>query len=129
MPNLNATNTPGYGFVASGFKLANASQHSFLYTYQSPQVASELIATANALVSPRGRGIYATDETPEGIEARLEAASDEIGLKKGKELTDDEKAERRKKWRICMYENLPKGEADSGFGISFIRRPSLRGRW
>ena len=89
-------------------------------------MASELIATASALVSPRGRGIYATDETPEGIEARLEAAAEEIGLKKGKDLTDVEKTERRKNWRKCLYENLPKGETDSTFHDSIV--PSIASR-
>lgn len=40
----------------------------------TPDVAASLIATAEALVNPRGKGIYATDETIEGIETRLLAA-------------------------------------------------------
>lgn len=108
MTDLNATKTPGYGFVASEFHIADESQKSFLYPYHSPQIASELITIAHALVTPRGRGIYATDETPDGIEARLDAASKETGLETGK-LTEVEQTERRKNWRRCLYEGLPKG--------------------
>ncbi|TFY57135.1 hypothetical protein EVG20_g8661 [Dentipellis fragilis] len=102
MSDLNATATPGYTFST------NASGHvetSYLYPHHNTSVAQELIATATALVNPRGKGIYATDETAAGIEARLVAAAGAGG--KDKSWTEDEKRERRRKWRACLYETLP----------------------
>jgi fructose-bisphosphate aldolase class I len=74
-----------------------------------------LIDTANYIVNPRGKGIYATDETPEGIEARLCAA--EGG--KVKEYTAEERRERRMKWRANLYETLPSG-GSSFYHVSTI---------
>ncbi|KAI5123175.1 hypothetical protein M0805_000875 [Coniferiporia weirii] len=107
--DLNAIATPGYGFSPAGV-LAPADNDSddstaFLYPHHPPAVARALIATAQALVNPRGVGIYATDETPEGIEARLEAAADEEGGAVAR--TEEEKRERRRRWRECLYETLP----------------------
>ena len=59
------------------------------------------------LVNPRGKGIYATDETPEGIEARLVAAHGVDG--KGKTYTPEEWKQKRRRWRECIYESLPTG--------------------
>ncbi|KAF8555728.1 aldolase [Imleria badia] len=63
--SLDTTSTPGYTFAASG------------------AVAASLIATAEALVNPHGKGIYATDDTIKGIESRM------------------------LRWRECLYESLP----------------------
>ncbi|KAH7921778.1 aldolase [Leucogyrophana mollusca] len=104
--SLNATATPGYTFSASAPASAAAADTdptSFLYPHHPAHVARELVATAQALVHPRGKGIYATDETPEGIEARLLAASTAAG----KVFSDAEKRERRRRWRECLYESLP----------------------
>lgn len=99
--------TPGYGFTPAGQIGNNAGVTSYLYPHHSPVVAKQLIETAQALVYPRGVGIYATDETPEGIEARLSAAAD---VKSEVEpLTEEEKKERRKNWRACLYGSLPTG--------------------
>lgn len=109
--DLNATATPGYGFAPAGQTglVGSAGRGTaFLYPHHSPDVAQELIDTARALVYPRGVGIYATDETPDGIEARLHAAAGEEG--KEKAWTEEEKRERRKKWRACLYESLPTGK-------------------
>ena len=107
--SLNATNTPGYTFAASGGVSASADSEplSYLYPHHSPAVAISLIATAEALVNPRGKGIYATDETIEGIEARLLAAEGLAG--KSKVYTDAQSRERRRRWRECLYESLPTG--------------------
>lgn len=107
--SLNATSTPGYTFAASASVNGSggADPVSFLYPHHSASVAKILISTAQALVNPRGKGIYATDETPEGIEARLVAAAGEDG--KGKVWTEAEKKERRRRWRECLYESLPTG--------------------
>ncbi|KAA1469934.1 aldolase [Dentipellis sp. KUC8613] len=102
MSDLNATATPGYTFST------NANGHvetSYLYPHHDTSVAQELIANATALVNPRGKGIYATDETAAGIEARLVAAAGAEG--KDKSYTEDEKRERRRKWRASLYETLP----------------------
>lgn len=105
MTDINATKTPGYGFSTDGASAGATS--SFLYPHHSPDVAASLIATAQALVNPRGRGIYATDETPKGIEARLIAAHGEEG--EAQTWTEEEKRDRRKRWRECLYESLPTG--------------------
>ncbi|KLO20293.1 aldolase [Schizopora paradoxa] len=102
----NATPTPGYGFTASNASTIDSSLSSFLYPHHTADVAAELITTAQDLVYPRGVGIYATDETPEGIEARLIAAQGEEG--KQVNLTDEEKRERRRRWRECLYESIPR---------------------
>ena len=114
MSSLNATATPGYGFSTSNGvvkSVGNIAPNAFLYPHHDPQVARELIAVANSLVRPRGRGIYATDETPEGIEARLEAAFGTEGQSEPKKWTEDEKRERRKRWRECLYQSLPTGQS------------------
>jgi len=106
--SLNATSTPGYTFAASGGEAAAAADSeplSYLYPHHSPAVATSLIATAQALVNPRGKGIYATDETIDGIEARLLAAEGLEG--KSKVYTDQQNRERRRRWRECLYESLP----------------------
>ena len=89
--SFNDNATPGYGFAPAGQIGNNAAVTSFLYPHHPPDVAKQLIETAQALVYPRGVGIYATDETPEGIEARLSAAADVKG--EGKPLTEEEKRE------------------------------------
>ncbi|KAF8442964.1 fructose-bisphosphate aldolase [Boletus edulis BED1] len=105
--SLNTTSTPGYTFAASEGATASTDSEplSYLYPHHSPALAASLIATAEALVNPRGRGIYATDETVEGIEARLLAAE---GIElKSKVYTDAQNRERRRRWRECLYESLP----------------------
>lgn len=107
--DLNSTATPGYGFATTtNGTSGQGKQSSFLYPHHPPEVARELITTASALVHPRGVGIYATDETPDGIEARLVAAHGKEGA--GKEWTEEEKKERRRRWRECLYETLPTGK-------------------
>lgn len=105
----NAASTPGYTFATSGGATASPDSEplSYLYPHHSPAVAASLIATAEALVNPRGKGIYATDETIEGIEVRLLAAEGIEG--KSKVYTDTQKRERRRRWRECLYESLPSG--------------------
>ncbi|KAF9221642.1 aldolase [Gyrodon lividus] len=102
----NATSTPGYTFAATegGATDSDSDSVSYLYPHHSATVAKSLIATAQALVNPRGRGIYATDETIDGIEARLVAAE---GVEDSKVYTDAQKRDRRRRWRECLYESLP----------------------
>lgn len=108
MSNLNATATPGYTFsTAKTNGAANSGPNAYLYPHHTSAVAESLVKTAHALVNPKGKGIYATDETPEGIHARLLAAHGEEG--KGKTFTEDEWKEKRRRWRECLYESLPTG--------------------
>jgi fructose-bisphosphate aldolase class I len=112
MSNVN-TNA-GYGFGHEVSATSASAPESPLYPHHSAALASSLIATAQALVHPRGKGIYATDETPEGIEARLVAAAGNLDGE-GKVLSDEERRDRRKNWRQCLYETLPTGEYVSNF--------------
>ncbi|TDL16604.1 hypothetical protein BD410DRAFT_844266 [Rickenella mellea] len=83
------------------------SSQSFLYPHHPPDIATQLISTANSLVHPCGRGIYATDETPEAIETRLFAAANTGDDGKDmKTFSDEQKRERRRRWRECLYESL-----------------------
>lgn len=79
----------------------------FLYPRHSPLVARELIETARALVNPRGKGIYATDETPDALEAVLRGAS--VGAEKDKQWSAEESRDRRKRWRESAYGALSNG--------------------
>ncbi|KZV63496.1 aldolase [Peniophora sp. CONT] len=104
--------TPGYTFGqkgdANGTKTATDTQDSAfspLYPFHKPGLAAELISTANSLVNPRGRGIYATDETPEGIAARLNACNPSSASWSD---SDAEAKERRRAWRECLYSSMPK---------------------
>lgn len=104
--NVNAAATP----AAKDNNAIDAGPNAFLYPHHSPVVAEDLVKTAQSLVNPRGKGIYATDETPEDIEARLVAAHGEEG--KGKSYTSEEWRERRRRWRECLYETLPTSTFD-----------------
>ncbi|KIJ53500.1 hypothetical protein M422DRAFT_222165 [Sphaerobolus stellatus SS14] len=101
--DLNQTATPGYAFSPSQATAGGDPERSPLFPHHPAATAQNLIATAQALVNPRGKGIYATDETAEGIAARLTAAAGN----ESKEWTVDDQKERRKEWRRCLYETLP----------------------
>ncbi|KAF5382762.1 hypothetical protein D9615_002798 [Tricholomella constricta] len=77
----------------------------FLRPNHSSAVASKLIETARELVYPRGKGIYATDETPEAIAVVLHDAADEDV--KQKQWTEDEERDRRRRWREAAYNAIP----------------------
>ncbi|KAG6840800.1 hypothetical protein C0991_004272 [Blastosporella zonata] len=73
----------------------------FVQLFHSKAVAEELITTARALVYPRGKGVYATDETPDAIASVLHAAAGGTG---NPVLgTDGEEKEKRRKWREAAY--------------------------
>jgi len=76
----------------------------FLDPCYSPSLAQDLISIAEALVNPRGRGIYATDETPDVIHAAFVGAFDREGEEKAR--TDEESKERRRRWRKLSYESV-----------------------
>ncbi|THV03854.1 aldolase [Dendrothele bispora CBS 962.96] len=75
---------------------------TLLLPHHSVVVAKELTSVAQALVSPRGKGIYATDESPDVVEGMLVAAS----LNGQENFTDQEKTDRRRKWREAAYSSL-----------------------
>lgn len=105
--SLNTKGIPGYTSIATvpTDTGSEADANAYLYPHHSPAVAKSLIETAQALVNPRGKGIYGTDETIDGIETRLGAAEGIVG----KLYTDAEKRERRRRFRQCLYESLPTG--------------------
>lgn len=69
-------------------------------------VAHQLIATANALMNPKGKGVYATDEAPYAMDDLLIAAA---GGNPEHKLSEDESREKRKRWREVVYEAAPPG--------------------
>ncbi|KDR82673.1 hypothetical protein GALMADRAFT_238152 [Galerina marginata CBS 339.88] len=98
-PEVNRDAVSGHGNV-----------QVFLSPYHSPFEAHELIAVANALVNPRGKGVYATDEAPDAMVDLLNSTMED-GTKK--HFTDAENRERRLKWRESMY-NAASNEYISG---------------
>ncbi|KIK59435.1 hypothetical protein GYMLUDRAFT_44428 [Collybiopsis luxurians FD-317 M1] len=82
----------------------NTGLNTFIDSHLSPSVAKELIETAQALVGPRGRGIYATDESVELIGTLLSVGEDSEDQEKL--FSESEKLERRKAWRKDAYEVL-----------------------
>jgi len=82
----------------------------FIHPYHSEFDAHELIAIASALVSPRGKGIYATDESPDAMVELLNAASGEDPKVVAKQFTEEQNKERRKKWRESVYNAAPSGQ-------------------
>ena len=81
----------------------SAKINIFIASHHNPSVAKELIETAQALVNPRGRGIYATDESPDVIEAAFVAAG------QAQSSSEEEMLQRRKAWREAVYNAVPKG--------------------
>ncbi|KAF9454796.1 aldolase [Macrolepiota fuliginosa MF-IS2] len=77
----------------------------FLQPYWSPHVAHELITTANSLVNPRGKGIYATDESPNVMQALFDGVP--LNNHEERVWSEAENRERRKKWRECAYKAVP----------------------
>ncbi|KAF9561358.1 aldolase [Agrocybe pediades] len=79
----------------------------YVHSYHSEFDAHELIAVATALVSPRGKGIYATDESPDAMIDLLNAATGEDPKVFEKRFTEEQNKERRKKWRESVYKAAP----------------------
>ncbi|PPQ66253.1 hypothetical protein CVT24_007271 [Panaeolus cyanescens] len=77
----------------------------YLPAHYSHFDAHELIAVASALVNPRGRGIYATDEAPLDLDGLLDKTSHEVGVPV-QHLSDEAKKERRKQWRCDVYNSI-----------------------
>jgi fructose-bisphosphate aldolase, class I len=78
----------------------------FLSPNHSQVVAHELIEVARSLVNPRGKGIYATDESPDVIEAMLHNAAKD---QNAKQLSEDELKQKRREWREASYNALTNG--------------------
>lgn len=83
----------------------------FLYPIHSPAVAKGLMETARALVEPRGRGIYATDEASDAVHGMFVQASVSAGAKgevRSKEGEDE--TARRRRWREFSCSSVPSGD-------------------
>ncbi|KAF8831011.1 hypothetical protein HHX47_DHR1000260 [Lentinula edodes] len=121
-PVPNTFSSPKNLFTSSDNALDQSDTVSelgiFLDSHLSPSVAKELIVTARALVGPRGRGIYATDESPETMDALFRAAERDIEEQGLKTYSDSEKSKRRKEWKKDAYEVLS-SEYISGVILSF----------
>ncbi|KAF5314989.1 hypothetical protein D9619_006986 [Psilocybe cf. subviscida] len=87
-------------------KISNPNAHMLLYPHHSSIDAHALAATALALVTPRGKGIYATDEAPDAMAAVLDAALGQgdgaVKSPEKRKRTDEEERERRIKWRESL---------------------------
>jgi fructose-bisphosphate aldolase, class I len=85
---------------------SSTNEHdTLLLPHHSVAVAKELTSVARALVN-RGKGIYATDESPDVIEGMLTGAS----LNGQENLSEEEKKDRRRKWREAAYGCLTNGQ-------------------
>ena len=109
MPEFNAETIPPNLFAVPDLTSEQISHlppsNVFLQPYWSPHIAHELIMTAQALVNHRGKGIYATDESPDVIQAAFD------GVKVDKRVwTEAENKERRKNWRKCAYNAISSGK-------------------
>lgn len=93
--------------------IGNPNAHMLLYPHHSPIDAHALAAVALALVTPRGKGIYATDEAPDAMAAVLDAALGQgngaVKSREKRKWTEEEERERRVKWREVSYGAVPSG--------------------
>lgn len=105
MAHTNVNSTPANLFSTPDLASYHPSPEVFIYPYHSQSVARELIDTAHALVNPRGKGIYATDESPDAIAAMLNAAAGGPSENQSEETLRNE----RKRWRVASYESLSGG--------------------
>ncbi|KAF5314988.1 hypothetical protein D9619_006987 [Psilocybe cf. subviscida] len=91
--------------------VSNPNAQMLLYPHHSSIDAHALAATALALVTPRGKGIYATDEAPDAMAAVLDAALGQgdgaVKSPEKRKRTDEEERERRIKWREVSYGAVP----------------------
>ncbi|KAJ3568756.1 hypothetical protein NP233_g5507 [Leucocoprinus birnbaumii] len=109
MPQYNVETVPPNLFAVPDLTSEKVPQPpssvTFLQSYWSPHIAHELITTAQALVNPRGKGIYATDESPDVIQALFDGV--QVNDREEKAWTKAENRERRKKWRESAYNAVP----------------------
>lgn len=80
----------------------------FLQPFLSPHAAHDLIKTAGALVYPRGKGIYATDESPDVIQALFDGVP--LNDREERTWSSEENRERRKEWREFAYDAVSNGK-------------------
>lgn len=111
MPVVSTDSLPANLFSVPDLVSEVPTHDVFLYPHHSPAAAKELMETARALVEPRGRGIYATDEAPDAVHAMFVQASVSAGAKGkiiGKEREDD--TSRRRRWREFSYSSVSSDE-------------------
>ncbi|KAF5360335.1 hypothetical protein D9756_004806 [Leucocoprinus leucothites] len=109
MPEFNVETVPPNLFAVPDLNSERVPSlppsRAFLQPYWSPHIAHELITTAQSLVNPRGKGIYATDESPDVIQALFDGV--QVNDHEERVWTEAGKKERRKKWRECAYNAVP----------------------
>jgi len=112
MPEFNVENIPPNLFAVPDLTSERIPcplpSNVFLQPYWSPHIAHDLMTTAQALVNPRGKGIYATDESPDVIQAAFDGV--QVNDREERVWTEVESKERRKKWRECAYNAIPSGK-------------------
>jgi fructose-bisphosphate aldolase class I len=107
MAHTNMNSTPANLFCTPDLASNHTSLEVFIYPHHSQSLARELIDTAHALVNPRGKGIYATDESPDAIAAMLHAAAPDAN--KNENQSKESLRDERKRWRVASYESLSGG--------------------
>jgi len=105
LPNTFSTPNNLFSVTDHPREPGNNELDTLLLPHHSVSVAKELTSIAHDLVSPRGKGIYATDESPDVVEGMLVAAS----LNGQDNFSDQEKKDRRRKWREAAYSSLTNG--------------------
>ena len=80
----------------------------FIHEYHSVAGAQELMTTALALVNPRGKGIYASDESPDVMTAILNTVKDDGNEEQT--FSAEEDKEKRKKWKEFAYDAIQSGQ-------------------
>jgi hypothetical protein len=103
----NPVSVPGHSYSVNDSRLGCDNQF-FVHGYLSVLDAQELTATALALVNPRGKGIYDSDESPDAMTAILNtlAVVDDDDENQFCETNDKEK---RRKWKEFAYKAIPSG--------------------
>ena len=66
------------------------------------------MTTALALVNPRGKGIYASDESPDVMTAILNTVKDDVNEEQT--FSAEEDKEKRKKWKEFAYDAIQSGQ-------------------
>ncbi|KAK1226279.1 hypothetical protein PQX77_010752 [Marasmius sp. AFHP31] len=102
VPNTFSSPSNLFSITDDAPEINSANINTFIAPHHNPSVAKELIETAQALVNPRGRGIYATDESPDVIEAAFVAAG------QAQSSSEEDMLQRRKSWREAVYSAVPK---------------------
>ncbi|KAF8798800.1 aldolase [Phlegmacium glaucopus] len=102
----NLFSVPGRGNSESLSSSRQGSNQLFVNEYHSAVDAQELMATALALVNPRGKGIYASDESPDVMTAILNTV---VADGSEKQVNEEENKARRRKWKAFAFNAISSG--------------------